>query len=155
MFHTVLIAAHAASGLAAFVLGFVGLRPITKGMPTLVGPYLGALWLMVVFLVVVVGVDWMGLDPASRAAYGGLTLLALYTGWRGWGALRNLRSRAVGWKGGYIDDVGFTLIALFDGFVIVSALDLGAPIWLVVVVGVLGILAGRSGVRRMKERVVV
>jgi hypothetical protein len=47
---------------------------------------------------------------------------------------------------------GFTLISLFDGFVIVSAIDLGSPIWLVVAIGVLGILVGRLGVLRLKAR---
>jgi hypothetical protein len=49
--------------------------------------------------------------------------------------------------------MGFTLIALFDGFVIISALDLGAPSWLVVAPGVLGIVVGRLGVRRVQRRV--
>lgn len=115
--------------------------------------YLATLWLMVLFLIVVVGVDWMDLDRIARCVYGALTLLALYIGWRGWRALQNLQSRTVDWQGDYIDSVGFTLIALFDGFVIIAALDLGAPIWLVVVIGVLGILAGRLGVRKTRERV--
>lgn len=80
-----------------------------------------------------------------------MTALALYTGWRGWRALRALRSPAVA-PGDYIEDVGFTLITLFDGFVIIGALDLGSPVWLVVIVGVLGVLVGRLGIRRVKER---
>ena len=142
MLHAMFIYAHAACGAAAFVFGLVGLRPRAKGVPTMFRPYLGALWLMVVFLIVVVGIDWMNLGPIDRSVYGALTLLALYTGWRGWRALRNLQSRATGWKGNYIDDVGFTLIALFDGFVIISALDLGAPTWLIAIIGILGILVG-------------
>jgi len=35
-----------------------------------------------------------------------------------------------------IDHVGFVLISLFDGFAIVSALDLQAPGWLVAVIAV-------------------
>jgi hypothetical protein len=46
------------------------------------------------------------------------------------------------WRTAYVESLGFTLIALFDGFVIVSAIDLGAPIWLVLGIGVLGVLAG-------------
>jgi hypothetical protein len=42
-----------------------------------------------------------------------------------------------------IELVGFTLIALFDGFVIVTAIDAGAPGWLVGVVAVAGVLFGR------------
>jgi len=51
----------------------------------------------------------------------------------------------------YRDDVGFTVIALFDGFVIVSSLDLGAPIWLVVVIGVFGVLGGRAAISRVSS----
>jgi hypothetical protein len=48
--------------------------------------------------------------------------------------------------------VGFTLIALFDGFVIVRAIDLGVPIWLMLAIGALGVLAGRLDVLRLKAR---
>jgi hypothetical protein len=71
--------------------------------------------------------------------------------WRGWQALLHLRSPMGSWRADYIDDVGFTLIALFDGFVIVSALDLGAPICLTLSIAVLGILAGRYAVQRVQE----
>lgn len=153
MLHSTLIAAHAASGIVAFVFGLVILRPPRlRGVPTMFYLYLATLWLMVLFLIVV-GIDWMNLDLVSRSVFGALTLLALYTGWRGWRALQNLQSRTTNWKGNYIDNVGFTLIALFDGFVIIGALDLGAPIWLVVIIGVLGVLVGRLGVHRTKERV--
>lgn len=153
MLHTGFIAAHAASGVAALVFGLVSLHPRAPGVPTTFRLYLGTLWLMVLLLIVVVGIDWMDLDLAGRSFYGALTLLALYTGWRGWRALQDLRNRASDWKGNYIDNMGFTLIALSDGFVIISALDLGTPMWLVVAIGVLVILAGRLGVRRTKERV--
>jgi hypothetical protein len=49
--------------------------------------------------------------------------------------------------------VGFTLISLFDGFVIVGALDLGAPGCLVVLVGAAGVAAGILAMRRIKATV--
>jgi len=52
----------------------------------------------------------------------------------------------------YVEDVGFTLIALFDGFVIVGSIDLGAPGWLVIALGVVGVLIGRLGIQRLKQR---
>jgi hypothetical protein len=152
--HNVLIAAHTVCGLAAFGLGVRGLRPRTRDEPATFRWYLGALWLMVLFLILVVALDWPDLDLAGRSIYGALTLLGLYTAWRGWRAFRDLRGENAGWQGTYVEDVGFTLIALFDGFVIVSAIDLGAPIWFVLVIGVLGVLVGRLGVGRTKERVV-
>ena len=50
------------------------------------------------------------------------------------------------------DDVGFTLITLFDGFVIITALDLGAPAWLVIATAVAGIAAGNLATRRVQVR---
>ena len=135
MLHTVLIAAHAVGSTAAFRV------------------YLGALWLMVLFLVLVVVFDWGMLVTVSRLLFGALTALAIYVGWRGWHALQDLQRRDVGWTGSYLDDVGFTLIALFDGFVIIGALDLGASVWLVVAIGVLGILVGHGAISRMKTLV--
>ena len=38
---------------------------------------------------------------------------------------------------------GFTLIALFEGFIIVTVIDLGGPGWLVGLVAILGVLVGR------------
>jgi len=156
MLHSALIAAHAASDIAAFALGCLGLRPRVRGVGG-VAPvhrvYLGALWTMVLLLLLVVALDWPGLPLVGRFMYGALSLLALYTGWRGWQALADLRGRIAGWEGAYVDDVGFTLIALFDGFVIIAALDLHAPVWLVLAIGMLGIVIGRYAVQRAKERV--
>jgi len=159
MLHTTLIAAHAASGLAAFALGCMGLRSRARGVGGVGGVtpthrfYIGALWAMVLLLLTVVALDWPGLSPIDRVTYGALSLLALYTGWRGWRAHVDLRGRSAGWEGAYVDNVGFTLIALFDGAVLIAAIDLHAPAWLVLAVGVLGIVVGRYGVHRVKQGV--
>ncbi|NJC69127.1 hypothetical protein HC031_05255 [Planosporangium thailandense] len=44
------------------------------------------------------------------------------------------------------------LISLFDGFVIVSAIDLHARTWLVLIVAVGGVLAGIQSMKRVKTR---
>jgi|SRR5690348_1013233 len=149
--HTLLILAHAACGLIALVVGVVVLRPQAAHVTPLFHVYVGALWLMVVFLVAVVALDWPTLDIGGQALFGALTLLALYVGWRGWRALQRLRNPVGNWRSGYIEDVGFTVIALFEGFIIISALDLGAPVWLVLIIAALGIVAGRYGIQRAQE----
>lgn len=155
MFHTVLIIAHTTVGIAAFIFGLIVLRPVRpRGMQTLFWLYLGSLWLMVMSLFVVVGFDWMNLGLAPRMTFGALTLFAVYIGWRGWQAYRHLHDRTNNWKSRYIDDLGFTLIALFDGFVIILALDLGGPVWVAVTVGVLGVVVGRLGLMRTKRGVI-
>jgi len=151
MLHTALISAHAASGIAAFLFGILALRLPTRGISIALRSYLGALGLMVLLLFLVVALDWPQLDPLARSLYAALTALALYTGWRGWQALRTSRHRVGAWQASYIDHIGFTLITLFDGFVIVGALDLGAPLWSVILLGVLGVLVGLLGVRRIKD----
>jgi hypothetical protein len=150
--HTLLIGAHAVCGLVALATGIAILfRRPTPGVPSpLFRVYLGTLWLMVLFLVTVVALDWRTVPAGSKVLYGLLLLLALYVAWRGWSALQH-RGHPVGdRRAGFIEDVGFTVIALFDGFVIISALDLGAPLWLVLVIAALGVLAGRYGVQRAR-----
>lgn len=151
LLHTVLIYGHALGGLVAFGLGCFVLRPTLKASARF-RVYLFALWAMVLLLVAALAVTWPDLPQASRFAYSALGLLALYTGTRGTQARRLLRTQTPGWRGTYIGHVGFTLISLFDGFVIVGALDLNAPGWLVGTVGVLGVAVGISAVNVVKAR---
>lgn len=153
MLHTIFIGAHTVTAIAAFVFGLVVLRPRVQGASAWFRLYLGALWSMILFLIVVVGIDWINLDLTSRSVFGALLLFGFYIGWRGWQALGKLRTRTAGWEGKYIDDIGFTLIALFDGFAIILALDLGVPIWGIIAIGVLGVVVGRYGVSRTKQSV--
>jgi hypothetical protein len=52
----------------------------------------------------------------------------------------------------YIDDVGFVLISLFDGFVIVGAMDLGAPTAVVAVGGIISVVIGIRCIETVKSR---
>jgi hypothetical protein len=84
--------------------------------------------------------------------YAGLLGLGLYMVWRSAHAGLRLHARGDGWRPRYLDDIGFTLIALFDGFVIITAIDLGAPAWLVIAIAVAGIAAGNLAMHRVKAR---
>src|SRR5262249_39815861 len=121
----------------------VALRPAAQPTGTFKA-YLATLSLTVLFLVLVVALDWSGLDAVKRGTFVALLVLAAYTGWRGWHATRTVGTPA------FIHDVGFTLISFFAGFVIVSAFALGLPLWLLPAIGVVGILLGIAGVHRMK-----
>ena len=70
--------------------------------------------------------------------------------WRGWQA----RSKLAGHRRelSAVNDVGFTLITLFVGFVVILVNDAGGPAWLMAVLGILAILAGRRAVVRIKAR---
>jgi hypothetical protein len=155
MLHIGLIALHAVSGVVALGAGASLLRPPGRSLPTMFSVYLGALWAMVLFLAAAVGAGWPALDRSSRVLFGALTIFAVFIGARGWAARKNARQRGPGWEHRYLENVGFTLVALFDGFVIVAALDLGAPVWLIVLIGVLGVLIARLGIGRIKQQLAV
>lgn len=154
MLHITLITIHACVAIVSFIFGLIVLRPPSKpGISPLYRIYIFALWLMILSLIAVVSVDWVHLNMASRSVFVTLTLFAIYIGWRGWQATHQYRTRHEAWKKKYIDDVGFTLIALFDGFAIIFVLDLGAPVWAAVATGVLAAFVGRFGLARFKNKV--
>ncbi len=147
MWHTVLIAAHAAAGLAAFAAGCLALT--RRSYFTV---YLWSLIFLVAFLAAVVVVDWAGLDSASRTVFAAFTALGGYMIWRAVQARRLQRSTSLQQRARRIDHIGFTLVALFDGFVIILALNLGAPAWLTIVIAAAGIAAGHTTLRRLKRQ---
>lgn len=156
LLHTVLIYGHAISGFLALGLGLLVFQPRFTKKSALFSSYYVALWGMVALLVAVVLVDWSQLPPVSRITFGGLTLLALYTGFRGWQARQLLygpdHTRPGGWQKTYLDHVGFTLISLLEGFVIVGAIDMNAPGLLVGGIAVLGVAVGIGAIQHFKGR---
>lgn len=152
--HTAMIVLHAAAGVLAFVAGCLVLRPPDAGprAQRLFQVYLVSLGSMVVFLVGAMAAHWRELGTTEQVVYGGLLLLGLFMVWRAMAAGSLLRRRGDGWRLPYMEHVGFTLIALWDGFVIVLAIDLGAPGWLVAALAVLGVLAGNRALHRAEAR---
>jgi hypothetical protein len=151
MFHTIFIAVHAVAGVLAFVAGALALKPRAGGtwrFPV----YLWSLVVMAAAVAAAVAVNWIRFDVAARIIFGGLLVLAGYMLWRAWQARRRLREQGAGWRPRYVDDVGFTLISLFAGFVIVGAIDLGAPGWLGGLIAVAGIAGGILALRQVKLR---
>ena len=71
--------------------------------------------------------------------------------WRGWQA-RSKLAAAHPRLPGALDDLGFTLITLFTGFVAILAGDLGGPVWLVVTLGIVAVATGRRLTRLNKAR---
>jgi len=136
-----LIAAHTISGAAAFVLG--ALVAVRRGShPVQAWLYVTALTLMALLVTGAVILDWHALTPATRGIFAALLALAAYTVWRGWQARKKLTAAGPSLPGA-LDDLGFTLITLFTGFVVILAGDLGGPVWLVVALGILAVMAGR------------
>lgn len=133
--HSFLIALHALSGLLALAVGVVALF-----RPRFFTTYAAALVVTLVSLGVVVAWDWRGLDPVARTlftAFLGLGVVMLVQ------AERARRARANTTRAHtYLDALGFTLVSLADGFIVIAVLDLGGPIWAVVATGVVIAVAG-------------
>lgn len=152
MAHSLLIVLHAGSAVAAFVLGCLLLA--TMPVSARAGRFVAFFWCLLAsmaLLIVVVAVDWAALAPTKRIAFAILGVLAVYLIVRAVQARRTLVRRPAKWRRAFIGHVGFIMISLFDGFCIVSAIDLRLPPVVIVAVAVLGVVAGVV-VRRMLVR---
>jgi hypothetical protein len=151
MAHTVLIALHALAGVVCFAAGVLSL-PLSTTASWRFRTYAIALAALLVFMAAVVALDWPDLDTGTRIVFLALSGLGGYMVWRVVHAKALLDRRGDQWRPRYLDDVGFTLIALFDGFAIIAALDLGAPGWLVALIAVAGVVVGHLTLRHVKAR---
>jgi len=147
MVHDVLIAAHAASGVVAFAAGCAAIFRRSA-----FAVYFASLVALVVSLAAVVAVDWPRLDGPPRSLYAVLTVLGGYLIWRAVQAHRLRPSDSAHRSARYLDHVGFTLVALFDGFAIIAVLTAGGPGWLAAAIGVLGVGVGHVAIRTLKTR---
>jgi hypothetical protein len=146
MWHLAFIAAHAITGLIALVTGLLVMRH-----GRLFDVYLGSLAGMALFLVLAIGVTWDTLDTAERILF---TAFAALAGFMLWLAVRARGHRPLGGaspSASYLDDVGFTVVALFDAVAVIAVLDAGAPIWAVVGTGVVLAIAGHFALRWAKR----
>jgi len=147
--HDVLISAHSVAGLAAFVSGMrIVWNPLKRRRWFRL--YASALGLLVVAMVAVIVVDWPWLNGPTRVTYGGLSALGAYMLFRVWRAWRVCQAHGADWMDAYIGHVGFTLISLFVGFLIVGAIDLDVPGWLVEVIAVGGVAGGILAIKKLK-----
>ncbi len=151
MWH-VMITLHAVAGVAAFGVGVVVLRPDqVRRHPWLLRLLVWLLVALVVFMVGAMAAHWTELDSATQVVFSGLVGLGCYMLWRGMRARAATGPAAAGLRLGTVDDIGFLLISLVDGFVIVAALDLGAPPWAVAGLAVAAVVIGHRAVERTKH----
>ena len=149
--HTLAIVVHALSATGAFIIGIVllfqrnTLRQLQLGRALLV-----LLILMEVFLVIAILSHVTSLPGITQIIFGGLAILGLYMIWRAIQAVSVLR-QPHGNQGAVIDHIGFNLISLFDGFAIISAIDLHAPGWLIAIVAVGAFVIGIYAINVRKK----
>lgn len=149
MLHILVISLHAASGLVAFAAGCLAIRR-RRFFPV----YLWSLASLLVLLVLAVAADWPQLDPVARILFSVFVAFGGVMAWQALEARRRLPEPNEPPTAAYLDHLGFTLVALFDGFVVILALDLGGTAWMAAVVGGLGAVAGHLALRAVKGRVV-
>ncbi len=146
MVHMIMIVLHATAAVLCFIFGALTLLPYIShhSRLTLSTFYVGTLIAMIVFLAGAILAHVGQLEALQRGIFSGLFVLSLYMLFRGARARTVLRVQHADWWTIYIDHIGFTLISLFEGFIIVSGIDLGAPGWLTAIVAVLGVVVGSS-----------
>lgn len=154
MWHTVFIVIHAVTATVALFAGCVVIARPAVGRGALFGIYLWSLVAMEVFLVLAIAVEWAMLDTVTRVIFAALAVLGLVMLWS---ADQGRRIRptdaAVRPSARYVDRLGFTLVALFDAFVVILVLNSGAPVWAVVAAGVLIAVVGHFVLVAVRGRV--
>ena len=143
MWHTVLIALHAIAATVALLAGGVAHRG-----RVLFDVYLWSLVAAIGFLVAAVLEGWARSDGGTRLLFGAFAVLG--------GVLVALAVSARGLEISpvYVDRVGFTLVALVDAFIVVTVLNLEAPVALVVGSGVVVAIGGHFVLRAAKAGMV-
>jgi hypothetical protein len=143
MWHTVLISLHAIGGTIALLAGCLAHRG-----RALFRTYLWSLVATIAFLGAAVVEEWSRLDALSRGLFGAFVVLGLVMVWLAFDARRLPAPSPL-----YVDRVGFTVVALFDAFVVIAVLNAGAPVALVVAAGVVVAVAGHFVLRAVKAAV--
>jgi len=142
--HNVLIILHATAAAISFFAGcFLILSLRQASNQRLFSLYWWFLIGMVVLLISAMLVYWNEYSGTERIVFPVLLGLGMFMLNRAHNASRLLKVQQNGWKLGYIENIGFTLISLFEGFVIVTVLNAGGPGWLVALLAILGVLVGR------------
>lgn len=148
MAHDLLIALHATAGTLSVLAGvIVVLRH------RLFDLYLWALVTAMLAMAVAVGVAWQSRPVGTNVLFGGLVLLGAVM-------VRSAVSARAVCPGPrepapqrFLDLVGFTLISLFDGFVVVAVLRRGGPGWLALAAAAAGVAVGRAAMHRVSRDV--
>jgi uncharacterized membrane protein YqjE len=155
LMHNILIAIHAFGGILAFITGAIVLLPsvhLQANRRWIFNLFLVSIAILLIPLYLVISIDWPQLGFIQQAAFLGLGVLGLYMAWRSFQARKSLQEQFEGWQPKYMDHIGFNLISLFEGFIIVAVIDLGAPDWLVGVIAILGLVGGIWSVNKVKSR---
>ena len=149
--HWYAILFHALSATGAFVACMVVLfqrNSVQRQRLAVAGAAL--LVLMEVALVVAISAHVRSISVVRQIVFAALAVLLLYVIWRAFRAVSVVR-RGPEDELAILGHLGFVLISLFDGFAIVSALDVHAPAWLVAIIAAGAVAIGVSLIQMRKK----
>lgn len=147
--NTFFVSVHAVAATVAFAAGLAAL-PAGR----LVRVHLAAVVLMAGALLPAVLVDWATTPAGARAAFAALAVLAVVVVVRAFLAVRGRPQLTGGPTVSYLGHLGFSLIALADGFVVVAALRAGLPGPAVAGLAVGVVVVGHVGLGVLQRRLV-
>ena len=152
--HNTLIILHATAATISFFAGCLLIFSLAQiSNQRLFSLYWWTLVGMVVLLAAAMLVYWTAYSSIERIIFPGLLGLGIYMLYRARNASHLLGDQQNDWKHDYIEHIGFTLISLFEGFIIVSGLNSGISGWLVAVAAILGVFIGRWVIHSAQQRV--
>jgi hypothetical protein len=151
-----LLTLHAGGALVALVVGVALLRAVARHRPPVAfGWYYAGVLVTAVTLVPVVALDWSDLATSTRVAYLALCVLAVVLVVEAETTRRSLRRAgrflSPARSGRFVDSVGFTVVALLDAFIVVTALGLGASGWAIAVIAVLVVALASPAVAATRQ----
>jgi hypothetical protein len=152
---TVLVVIHASAGVGGLLTGLASLAPPrpADNRGWVRGLYLLCLVILLSSMVVLVAIDWSDLDAGGRIAFSALIALGALMAYRIVRARGEAAAQDADWQGRYIGHVYFTYISLWEGFVILPALNLPLPQVSVPLVAIAVLLIGHMLIARYKARV--
>lgn len=155
MLRTVLVVIHATSGVGGLAAGLFSLAPPRPGDNRRLVRQLYSLCIGILLssMGLLVAMDWSDLDAGGRVAFGGLSGLGAVMAYRTVRAHQEASRRRANWQERYIGHLYFTYISLWEGFVILPALNLPLPQVSVPAVAVAVLLIGHTLIGRYKARV--
>ena len=146
----ILVTLHALFAVGCFITGFMLLSPHrAKRYPVIIKLFIASLIGMIIFMVAATISHWQEISPTERIVFSGLPLLGIFMLYRGIMAAKKLRSST---PVEHIDDIGFSLISLFNGFIIVALIDLNASPFLILAASLAGTLIGSRYIKSTKSK---
>lgn len=148
-FHFILLALHIFTGLLSFFCGLIVFKKLEGGWPFSI--YVWSMLAMSATLVGSVIWNWYHSNVFTQIVYGIICIGMFYANFRSFEARHKEAYRYSTWRLDFVIDIGVTLIVLFCALVILAAIDLVLPIWLVVLIVAATILVGRKAIQMRRD----